>query len=302
TTLFRSAPAALQREFAAAAPALLERLRPRVDGGAVALRLAAVEVPPVGDPALARKSVLRLAGSLPHGARAFSWAWPAEYGNCALRLRYGDAPVLQSHWLRDGESSPPFTLDAAALPRARLEVAVDYLGLGFSHILPHGADHILFVVGLFLLSLRLAPILWQVTAFTVAHTLTLALSVYGIVALPAGVVEPLIALSIAYVGLENLLTSRLHAWRVALVFAFGLLHGMGFAGVLTEIGLPESDFVTALLAFNLGVEGGQLAVIGLALLAVGAFRARPWYRQRVVRPASALILLVGLYWTATRLA
>ncbi len=293
-------PEALREALEPFLPGFLARVRPAVDGAPVELALVEAAIPPVGDLDLARKSVLRLGGTLPRGARAFRWAWPADYGNCALRLRLGDDPVVQSYWLGDGAASPPFALDARVVPRPWPEVALDYLVLGFTHILPLGLDHILFVLGLFLLSLRLAPILWQVTAFTVAHTLTLALTVYGVVALSPRIVEPLIALSIAYVGIENVVTRRLHPWRVALVFGFGLLHGMGFAGVLTEIGLPERDFVTALLAFNVGVEFGQLAVIVLALLAVGAWRTRPWYRTRIVVPASLAIAAVGLYWALER--
>ena len=127
-----------------------------------------------------------------------------------------------------------------------------YLWLGYTHILPQGLDHILFVIGLFLLSPRLKTLLLQVTAFTIAHSITLGLSMYGIVSLPPRVVEPLIALSIAYVAIENLLTRELKPWRVALVFTFGLLHGLGFAGVLRELGLPRAEFLTALLTFNAG--------------------------------------------------
>jgi hydrogenase/urease accessory protein HupE len=295
-------PADLAAEFSSFAPGLLAVIRPDVDGRPLDLVLDGVDVPEVGDLALARKTVVRLHGQLPSGAATFRWTWPSAYGNCALRLQVGDGPVVRSHWLTDGATSPPFALDATLLPRPVGSVVVDYLVLGFTHILPLGADHILFVLGLFLLSLRLAPILWQVTAFTLAHTITLALTIYGVLSLPASVVEPLIALSIAYVGIENILTPRLHAWRVVVVFAFGLLHGMGFAGVLTEIGLPESEFVAALISFNVGVEFGQLAVIVLALLAVGGLRAKPWYRRRIVIPASAAIALTGLYWTVTRLA
>jgi len=173
--------------------------------------------------------------------------------------------------------------------------------IGFEHILPKGLDHILFVVGLFLFSIRLKPLLLQVTAFTLAHTITLGLSIYGVISLPANIVEPLIALSIAYVGIENCLSSRLRTSRLALVFCFGLLHGMGFAGVLTEIGLPRSEFLTALVTFNIGVEFGQLAVITLCLLLVGWCRTKSWYRSVIVIPASLLIALTGLYWTFERL-
>ena len=126
---------------------------------------------------------------------------------------------------------------------------------------------------------------------------------YGVVSVSPRIVEPLIALSIAYVAVENVFLSELKAWRVALVFAFGLLHGMGFAGALQELGLPRSEFVTALVTFNVGVEAGQLAVIGTAFLLVGWHCAtRDWYRRRIVVPASALIACTALYWTIERLS
>jgi hypothetical protein len=141
-----------------------------------------------------------------------------------------------------------------------------------------------------------------VSAFTLAHSITLGLTMYGVVSVPARIVEPMIALSIAYVAIENLVLTELRSWRVALVFAFGLLHGMGFAGVLQELGLPRSEFLTALLAFNVGVEAGQLAVIGTAFLLVGwQWSNRPWYRQRITVPASGLIACTAVYWTIERL-
>jgi hypothetical protein len=173
--------------------------------------------------------------------------------------------------------------------------------LGFTHILPRGLDHILFVVGLFLLSARLRPLLWQVSAFTLAHTITLGLSMAGMVSLPGSIVEVAIALSIAYVAIENLVTEKLHPWRLALVFVFGLLHGLGFAGVLRDLGLPPGRFVSALLGFNIGVEIGQLAVLAMMALAVGWFRTNSRYRKRIVLPFSTVIALTGLYWAVIRL-
>jgi hypothetical protein len=108
-------------------------------------------------------------------------------------------------------------------------------------------------------------------------------------------------LSIAYVAIENLMTSELKPWRLALVFSFGLLHGMGFAGVLRDLGLPRSQFLTALLTFNVGVEAGQLAVIALASWAVLYWRRnRQTYRRLVVQPVSLAIALTGVYWTLQR--
>ena len=141
----------------------------------------------------------------------------------------------------------------------------------------------------------------QVTAFTVAHSITLGLSIYGVLALPSSIVDPLIALSIAYVAVENILTPHLKPWRTLVVFGFGLLHGLGFAGVLQEVGLPRSQLLPALASFNVGVEFGQLTVIAVAFLAVGVWgRSRSWYRPCVVIPASATIAVVGLFWAVQR--
>jgi hypothetical protein len=165
-----------------------------------------------------------------------------------------------------------------------------------------GLDQILFVLGLYLLSRRLRPMLWQVSAFTLAHSITLGLTLYGIIALRSSIIEPLIALSIVYVAVENLLNSEPKPWRVALVFGFGLLHGMGFAGALQQLTLPRSEILTGLVAFNVGVETGQLVVIATAFVTVGAL-TRQWhnYRQIIVVPGSTAIALTGLFWTAQRL-
>jgi hypothetical protein len=114
---------------------------------------------------------------------------------------------------------------------------------------------------------------------------------------PASIVEPLIAASITYVAIENIFTSGLTRWRPFIIFGFGLLHGLGFASVLGEIGLPDGQFVPALIGFNVGVELGQITVISLAFIAVGAwFRHKPWYRARISLPASGLIAAVGAWW------
>ena len=244
---------------------------------------------------------LRLTGRTPSTVSHFVFANRAISGFFVLKLRNEGqkSPVIQ--WLEGGKDSAPFLLDQTVVPPSRWRIVRLYLSLGYSHIIPKGLDHVLFVLGIFLLAVELKPVVWQVTAFTLAHTITLALTVYGVVSLRSSVVEPLIALSIVYVAVENVFPARLHAWRPLVVFCFGLLHGMGFAGVLTEIGLPRSEFVPALVSFNLGVEGGQLTVILAAFLGFGLrFRRRPWYRYRIVIPGSLAIAAVGLYWSILR--
>lgn len=176
-----------------------------------------------------------------------------------------------------------------------------YLKMGFTHILPEGIDHILFVLGLFLLGNNTKSLLKQVTAFTVAHSLTLALATLDIVRLPGRVIEPLIAISIAFVAIENLFMKDAMKWRTLVVFLFGLVHGMGFAEVFHDAGLSGSGLVTALLSFNVGVELGQLSVIAMALGAVGWFRQDARYRKLVVMPASGLIAAVAIFWTIQRI-
>jgi hydrogenase/urease accessory protein HupE len=264
--------------------------------------LVSVEVPPSGDLARARLTNLQLTGMIPSGAQTMRWTYAPQYGGSVLRLHRAGSSEITAGWIREGESSPVYPISGEVAAPSRLAVFGQYLVLGYTHILPKGLDHMLFVLGLFLLSTHLKPLLWQVTAFTVAHSITLALSMYGVIALSPAIVEPLIAASIVAVAVENLLTARLHAWRVFVVFGFGLLHGLGFAGVLTEIGLPRNEFITGLIAFNVGVEGGQLSVIALAWLAFGYwFRERPWYRARIVLPMSAAIALTGAYWMVERI-
>ncbi len=177
-----------------------------------------------------------------------------------------------------------------------------YFKLGVRHIVPDGFDHILFVISLCLLNTKIKTILWQASAFTVAHTITLALSMKGIIQLPADIVEPLIALSIMFVAIENILLSELKAWRVAIVFMFGLVHGMGFARALNEIGLPRNKFFTSIFSFNVGVEIGQIIVITLMfLLVIIPFGKKPWYKKFIVYPLSGAIALIAAYWTVQRI-
>lgn len=185
---------------------------------------------------------------------------------------------------------------------SKSEVAGIYLQLGFTHILPLGVDHILFVLGLFLLNPKLKPILWQATAFTLAHTITLGLAMYQIIKPPGNIVEPVIALSIMYVALENIFSPRLKASRIGIVFLFGLIHGMGFASALTELGLPKNAYFSSLLMFNTGVELGQVTIILAAYFLLGKpFGKESFYRKKVVIPLSAIIAVIAAYWTVQRI-
>ena len=202
----------------------------------------------------------------------------------------------------------PSILDESGIERSIGATAALYISIGVRHILPDGLDHILFILAIFLASIRIRALIIQVSAFTVAHTATLALAASGVITPSPAIVEPLIALTIGFVAFENLFFKDMTKWRPAVVFGFGLVHGMGFSGFFGELGLPPGQFWSALISFNVGVEIGQLAIIvaaallGLTLrrLLDDATGARQ-YRRFVVLPGSALIGFVGFWWFVERI-
>ncbi len=243
----------------------------------------------------------RLTAAIPDGAREVEFF--ASRAFLAVHLTVVDErrDVTLRSVLERGARSDPFNLVGPVVSLRPDTIVVQYLRLGFVHIIPEGLDHILFVLGLFLLNIKFRPLAWQVTAFTIAHALTLTLATFEVVALSPKLVEPLIALSISYVAFENIITDRLKPSRSAVVFLFGLLHGLGFASVLAQLGLPEGERLLALVSFNIGIETGQLAVIVGALTTVGWVSQRPWYRTRIVIPVSFVIGIVGLAWMVQRI-
>lgn len=246
-------------------PTMAEGISVKAGGVALPLSFVNVEVPDVGNVEDIRTSVLRFQAALPPDAEAVTFAWAAEYGTLVLRQQGVNAPY--DGYLEGGAATPPISLAGGGQASAGATF-FNYIPVGFDHIVPKGLDHILFVLGLFFLSTRMRPLLWQVTAFTLAHTITLALAALGFVTVPGSIVEPLIALSIVYVAIENLFTDGLSPWRPFVIFGFGLLHGLGFASVLAEFGLPDDNFIPALIGFNIGVEIGQLSVIAVAFICV----------------------------------
>lgn len=174
-----------------------------------------------------------------------------------------------------------------------------YFLLGIEHIL-FGYDHLVFLLGLVLVGGRPRALLLVITAFTLAHSITLGMAVLGVWAPSPRIVEPLIALSVAYVGVENQFVKDAEKrWRIT--FPFGLIHGFGFAGALGEIQLPKADVPKALLGFNLGVEVGQLAVMAIVLPLIMAARKRAWFEQKGVRYLSYGIAGLGLVWFVSRI-
>jgi hypothetical protein len=269
------------------------------------------------DASISKLSTFNFVATLPAGADPLKLVVPLgakiDYP-VAYTVRVPSAHLSITRWLEAGmhESDPivwsgnthatpssaaHFDPDALTWPR---QLAL-YLRLGFHHIVPEGSDHILFVLGLFFLGVTWRKLLSQTTVFTIAHATTLFLSTYGIFSLPSRYVEPAIALSIAWIAIENVIRPKLGPGRLAIVFGFGLVHGLGFASSLSDVPFPKKDFLVALLGFNFGVDFGQLFVIVLAFLAVGWFRNEPWFRRRIAIPGSLAIAAVGLFWAVQRI-
>lgn len=237
-------------------------------------------------------------GVVPEGARSVQVQFPEYLGPVNLIVNSPKFILVN-----EGEVSEPYTIATGTMQsNTTFSQIMTYLYQGVIHIIPKGLDHILFVLALFLLSTKLSSLIWQVTAFTVAHTITLIMASYGVVSLPASIVEPLIAFSIVFVAAENIIHSKLQSWRIVLVFMFGLLHGLGFASVLVDFGLPQSQLFFSLISFNIGVEVGQLLVIAGAFMLLGWFRKKSWYRRIIILPGSAIIAIIGLYWTIERVS
>lgn len=298
----------LMPEFEVFAPTFLKKVK-LIDGQQkpITLSIKHVKIPQRGYVKVPRISVINLVGKVDLSATSLQWYYPLSFGDYAVRLRQVDKAKQKFHWsewqwLRKDKLSDPLSLTEIVTRKPLHETILNYIDLGYKHILPKGMDHILFIFGLFLFSPAIRPLLWQITMFTIAHTITLGLAMNGIFDLPERIVQPLIALSIVYVGVENVFNHGLQRSRLILVFAFGLLHGLGFARMLSDFGMPDHAFVTALISFNVGVELGQLTIVFMAFLLIGlCFGKREWYRTLVINPASIIIALIAFYWFIDRL-
>ncbi len=285
--------------------------------GAGPLELDRIEVDPEPDLTLPRDARVYASAPLNGDGSAISFGWVPQYGPLILRTTIGDETYAAL--LEGGEISAPIEL-ATGVEETTGQMFVRFVIEGYEHIIPKGLDHILFVLGLFFFALRWRPILAQVTVFTLAHTVTFGLAASQVVKIPEDsmwLVESLIALSICFVAVENLLRPKLGWWRILVVFVFGLLHGLGFASVFGDLDLSPAFFLISLVAFNIGVEVGQLAVIlaAFVLMVIAAFVADRTNLPNEETPAGSLVVthravsnvgsiiiaLIGLYWFVERI-
>lgn len=249
---------------------------------------------------------LQASGIIAQGTKEISVRFAPVIGNVALNVVHPQTDIV-SAGVRTRDYA--INLNSSQTKKSGIahsvSVSINYIHQGFVHILPRGLDHILFVLALLLFAKRPSTLIWQISTFTLAHTVTLALGIYGIIELPSTVVEPLIALSIVYIGVENIYRAKsktASTTRMPVIFGFGLLHGLGFASVLADVGLPPSQYALSLVSFNIGVELGQLTVIALAFLCLWPFKAKYWYQTRLVLSLNIAISLMACYWLIERIS
>ena len=258
-----------------------------------------IDVPQIEDLKLIRDSIINIYFKDIESDQ-FRFFWSENFGPIILRVNSMEFGELHTEIIKNNGYSSNITIEKNK--NNFFKNFFNYLILGYEHILPKGLDHILFVLALFLLSSNFKTLILQISIFTIAHTITLFLGVFNVIKISSHIVEPIIALSIAYVGIENLFKNKLSKSRTIIVFLFGLLHGLGFAGVLNDIGVVKELFVSSLISFNIGVELGQISVIALAYLFIKLpFYKMHWYSRKVTKPISLLISIVGLYWFFERL-
>lgn len=267
----------------------------------ITLDIRSIAIPPTGDIKNPRDTKITLVSGPLGDVTTAQFQWIDDFGEAIVRANSDVLTLEYAVLLSPGQQSDLITFTEHTRQSA-FNVFTNYIVVGFEHILPKGLDHILFVIGLFLLTPAWRSLALQITTFTFAHSITLALGATKVLSIPTSIVEPLIAASIVFVCVENFLTKSLNKWRIATVFIFGLLHGLGFASVLDAVGLDPNNFVTALFGFNVGVELGQLLIVAICLLLVGVWiGGKSWYRDRFSRPASLLIGLIGAYWFVQRI-
>ncbi len=297
-------PEVLRERFKEFESKFLSSLELTVNNTSQPLTLLSADIDIIGYKKRPRKTILTYSSQLQEWPKTLSWQYAKTYGDSALRWQvYKKDEYNWSgwQWLRDGAPSGVIDINHPE-PLSTTQRFYQFIGIGFDHVIPLGWDHILFIVGMALSSLLWKRLLLLVTTFTLAHTLTLGLSMYDLVAISPRIVEPLIAFSIAYVAIENLFVHQSIKRKTLIVFIFGLIHGLGFASMLKEFEMAPDSFLTTLIGFNIGVELAQIVIVMFVVLTLLGLRSLKLnYRQLAVIPISIIISIIGFWWGVERL-
>tara|TARA_B100001057_G_scaffold486772_1_gene568466 strand:- start:232 stop:1389 length:1158 start_codon:yes stop_codon:yes gene_type:complete len=266
--------------------------------------LIKIEVEDIKNFEISRDTFVYFRFLLDKDSEQFTFRWIKSYG--AIILRENNINKVQdelvTEYLQPGTKSSQFSFNENNFDNT-LNNFSKYFVLGIQHIIPKGLDHILFIFGLFLFSSSLKKLIKQITIFTIAHSITLIFVSLSLMRINSQIVEPIIALSIFYVGIENIFKNYIKEYlRYVVILFFGLLHGLGFALVLNDIGYRSTDLFVNLISFNIGIEVAQISIVLVLYLFIALnFAKRKNYRMFFQIPSSILISTIGLYWFFERI-
>ena len=276
----------------------------KLDGDVQELNLLSIEIINQRNYEVTRDTIISFHIPLDKKNTSFSFSMSKKFGSIILREQNLNKKVdqLYTNYLNSGDASDLINLNHT-VALTKINSFIKYLFLGIEHIIPKGLDHMLFIIGLFLFSNLIRPLLLQVTMFTIAHTITLVIASLSLITVNASIVEPLIALSIVYIGVENIFKKYSNTKiRYYVIFLFGLLHGLGFALVLKDVGLDYSNLLINLVSFNIGVEIAQIFILFLLFLTIGLFFSKKKYYKIIFQiPLSLFISLIAIYWFVERI-
>jgi len=276
----------------------------KLDGDVQELNLLSIEIINQRNYEVTRDTIINFHIPLDKKNTSFSFSMSKKFGSIILREQnlYKNVDQLYTNYLNSGDASDLINLNHT-VALTKINSFIKYLFLGIQHIIPKGLDHILFIIGLFLFSNLIRPLLLQVSMFTIAHTITLVIASLSLINVNASIVEPLIALSIVYIGVENIFKKYSNTKiRYYVIFLFGLLHGLGFALVLKDVGLDYSNLLINLVSFNIGVEIAQIFILFLLYLTIGLFFSKKKYYKLIFQiPLSLFISLIAIYWFVERI-
>ena len=276
----------------------------KLDGDVQELNLLSIEIINQRNYEVTRDTIINFHIPLDKKNTSFSFSMSKKFGSIILREQNLNKNVdqLYTNYLNSGDASDLINLNHT-VALTKINSFIKYLFLGIEHIIPKGLDHMLFIIGLFLFSNLIRPLLLQVTMFTIAHTITLVITSLSLITVNASIVEPLIALSIVYIGVENIFKKYSNTKiRYYVIFLFGLLHGLGFALVLKDVGLDYSNLLMNLVSFNIGVEIAQIFILFLLYLTIGLFFSKKKYYKIIFQiPLSLFISLIAIYWFVERI-
>ena len=276
----------------------------KLDGDVQELNLLSIEIINQRNYEVTRDTIINFHIPLDKKNTSFSFSMSKKFGSIILREQNLNKNVdqLYTNYLNSGDASDLINLNHT-VALTKINSFIKYLFLGIEHIIPKGLDHMLFIIGLFLFSNLIRPLLLQVTMFTIAHTITLVIASLSLINVNASIVEPLIALSIVYIGVENIFKKYSNTKiRYYVIFLFGLLHGLGFALVLKDVGLDYSNLLINLVSFNIGVEIAQIFILFLLYLTIGLFFSKKKYYKIIFQiPLSLFISLIAIYWFVERI-